>query len=86
MTRTDRGEERRRVLEAVRSGAESESVGDDGDSTESVGEPPEPAPDGGTVTLAAPLFHCTACDRTYLEEPGSCDGCGGSSFERRTAE
>jgi len=87
MTQTDRGEERRRLLEAVRSGSEAGDPSDEeAEAGGSAGERPEPAPDGGTVTLAAPLFHCDACDRTYLEPPVTCDGCGGSSFERRTVD
>lgn len=84
----DRGEERRRLLDAVRTEAETTSTAEATSAAEtgSMSERtdaenrPEPAPDGGIVALEAPLFHCAACDRTYLEAPTSCDGCGGEEF------
>ncbi|WP_460918684.1 hypothetical protein [Salinarchaeum chitinilyticum] len=84
MTATDRGTERRRLLAAVRSDGE-EAATEDGDSNTPRGDHPEPAPDGGAITLDGPLFHCSRCDRAYLEEPASCDSCGEPTFDRRTA-
>lgn len=81
---SDRGAERRRLLDAVRSEEPESSADREGDDPSEVR--PEPAPDGGAVTLDAPLYHCVSCGRTYLEEPLDCAGCGGSAFERRTAE
>ncbi|AGN02797.1 hypothetical protein L593_14290 [Salinarchaeum sp. Harcht-Bsk1] len=80
---TDRGAERRRLLAAVRDDAESDAESDERSSAQTG---PSPTTDGGVVTLSAPLYHCTACDRTYLEEPITCLGCGERSFERRTTE
>lgn len=86
MTGTDRGTERRRILAAVRTEDESDASSDDADPETSRSGRREPAPDGGTLTIDGPLFHCTNCDRTYLEEPVSCDSCGKATFDRRTAE
>jgi len=85
MSGTDRGTERRRLLEAVRSDDEAEHSIDE-DAADRPGDRPEPAPDGGTVTIDGPLYHCTSCGRTYLEQPTDCAGCSGSSFDRRTGE
>src|SRR6056297_3325788 len=71
---TDRGTERRRLLAAVRDDSDTARDYDVDDAA--LQREPSPTPDGGTVTIAGPLFHCVACDRTYLEPPASCDGCG----------
>jgi hypothetical protein len=79
VTRRDRGEERRRLLRAVRTDAESEPAGESADA----GDRPEPAPDGGTVTIDAPSVRCESCDRTYRTAPGRCQDCGSAAFVAR---
>lgn len=83
VTATDRGAERRRLLAAVR---ENDDSGASAEPEAGSVDAPEPAPDGGIVVCDAPLYHCSACDRTYLQRPTNCRGCGADSFDRRTAD
>lgn len=76
MTGRDRGEERRRLLRAVRTDAESDAAAEPADA----GERREPAPDGGTVSIDEPSVHCVTCDRTYPTAPGRCHDCGSAGF------
>lgn len=80
VSRSDRGAERRRLLQAVRGDVE------DSESTPETEEPGAPAPDGGALAMAPPLVHCTECGRSYREPPITCDGCGATAFEERTAD
>lgn len=76
VTARDRGEERRRLLRAVRTDAEADAAAERADA----GEHREPAPDGGTVTFDEQSVRCVNCDRTYPTAPGRCHDCGSSGF------
>jgi|GEM_PF-5480920 len=83
VSRTDRGAERRRLLEAVRAdgGTRLEE-----DSSPARGDRTTPTADAGTLSLAAPEIRCAECGRHYVEAPVTCDACGGTAFEDGAAD
>lgn len=73
MSRTGRGDERRRLLRAVRDG--EVVLGGESDPEPSTGH------DAGGLAMAPPRIQCEDCGRAYREAPVTCDGCGSTVFE-----